>query len=397
MDLRQLAMDSGILDRSSGSNTVEIEVMGKKLAMDSAELIHTLQETNLSGMRGEGFGMCLTGNRKRDHEVLILDSSSRSNQFKRNAEAMMMDDDYAYNIGSSGVPNVLTAVWTTRFFKQIYQSTPFRELTTADQQGTFGTTNVKYPLIQGSGVSKLYADHSGLGDSSINLNYLTQQTVTLQRTLTYGDMQTAVMGMAKVDYVAWLREYVATLITLDQNNIGFNGFAGMQCYGLLNNPGLNPVLVAGSGQWITSGTYASVVSDIITTVQSIQTLGAGQVDTDDEFIIGLPPCVFGALLYQNSFGMSVKAYIEGVYPKCKFIQVQNYTGTGTPLGSVAPNYMQVIFKQIAGQDTALGVFSSLYNSHGVVRLLSSYNEKVSYVLGGTVLPMPIGVATLSGI
>jgi hypothetical protein len=395
MDLRQLAMDSGILERD-GSHTINIEVMGKKLAMDSTELMDTLHETNINGMRGEGFGMCLTGNRKRDHEILILDSSSRSNQFKRSVQAMLMDDDYAYNIPSSGVPNVLTTVWTTRFFKQIYQSTPFRELTTPDQQGVFGTTNVKYPLIQGSGVSKLYADHAGLGDSSMNLNYLTQQTVTLQRTLTYGDMQTAVMGMAKVDYVAWLREYTADLIALDQNNIGFNGFDGMQCYGLLNNPGLLPEIAAANGQWV-DGDYASVVSDIITTVQSIQTLGAGQVKTDSEFIIGLPPVAFGALLYQNSLGMSVKAYIEGVYTKCKFIQVQNYTGTGTPLGSVAPNRMQVIFKQIGGQDTALGVFSSLYNSHGVVRLLSSYNEKISYVLAGTVLTMPIGVATMSGI
>jgi hypothetical protein len=307
------------------------------------------------------------------------------------------DDTYGYNIASSGVPNVLTTVWTTKFFKIMFQSTPFREMTTPDQQGVFGTTNVKYPLIGASGVSKLYSDHSGLGDSSVNLNYLTRQTVTLQRTLTYGDMQTAVMGMAKVDYVGYLREYVASLINLDQNNIGFNGYTGMQLFGLLNDPSLNATLPAGAGQWMVSGTYATVISDIITTVQSIQTLGAGQVNTDDEFIIGLPPVVMGALLFQNSFGLNVRSYISSVYPKARFIQVQNYTGTGSPLGSSAPNFMQVIFKTIGGQETALGVFTTLYNSHGVVRMLSSYNEKVSYCVAGTVLTMPIGVALMSGI
>ena len=209
--------------------------------------------------------------------------------------------------------------------------------------------------------------------------------------------ETAIMGMAKVDYVGWLREYIATLITLDQNNIGFNGYSGMQCFGLLNDPSLNPELSPSNGQWMVSGTYGSVCTDIITAVQSVQTLGAGQVNTDDEFIIGLPPVVFGALLFQNSFGLNVRSYIESVYPKCRFIQVQNYTGTGTPLGSDLPNYMQVIFKTIGGQETALGVFSTLYNSHGVVRELSSYNEKVSYVVAGSILTMPVGIATLSGI
>jgi hypothetical protein len=390
-------MDSGIID-NNGTKTVDIVFNAggsnpQTLQLDAKEFIGTLTATNKVGQRGTpAFGMNFG-----TKNPIILDSSPQSTQFKQRLEMAMDDDTYAYNIPSSGVPNVLTTVWTTKFFKQIYQSTPFREMTTPDQQGMFGTTDVRYPLTAGSGVSKLYSDHSGLGDSSMNLNYIQRQTVTLERTLTYGDMQTAVMGMAKVDYVGTTREYMATLITLDQNNIGFRGYNGLRVFGLLNDPTLNAVLPAGAGQWMVSGTYATVISDIITTVQSVQTLGAGQVDTDQEFIIGLPPCVFGALLYQNSFGMNVRQYIESVYPKCRFIQVQNYTGTGTPLGSVAPNFMQVIFKEIAGQETALGVFTTLYNSHGVVRMLSSYNEKISYVVSGTVLTMPVGIATMSGI
>ena len=364
----------------------------KTVALDSQDFVNKLTRTNPVGRRGQdAFGMKFGCK-----NPIILDESNDAQIIKDQAE-MMLDDTYAYNIPSSGVPNVLTTIWTTKFFKQMFQSTPFREMTTPDQQGMFGTTDVRYPLIGASGTSKPYSDHSGLGDSSINLNYLQRQTITLQRTLTYGDLQTAIMGMAKVDYVGWLREYIATLITLDQNNIGFNGYSGMQCFGLLNDPSLNPELSPSNGQWMVSGTYGSVCTDIITAVQSVQTLGAGQVNTDDEFIIGLPPVVFGALLFQNSFGLNVRSYIESVYPKCRFIQVQNYTGTGTPLGSDLPNFMQVIFKTIGGQETALGVFSTLYNSHGVVRELSSYNEKVSYVVAGSILTMPVGIATLSGI
>lgn len=404
-EVKKLAFDSGLINSVNKSNMLNITVNAKSdrektIAVDSAAFLNTIEHCNPEGTRSrqDGFGINLTGKRTLNKDVLILDEGSISHEFKQSADRMFMDDDtYAYNIGSSGVPNVLTTVWTTKFFKQLFQSTPFREMTTPDQQGTFGTTNIKYPLIGASGISKPYGDHSGLGDSSINLNYLTRQTVTLERTLAYGDMQTAVMGMAKVDYVGWLREYVADLITLDQNNIGFNGYAGMQCFGLLNDPTLNATLPAGAGQWMDGGTFSTVVSDIITTVQSVQTLGAGRVETDKEFIIGLPPCVMGALNFQNSFGMSVKQYILGIYPKARFIQVQNYTGTGTPLGSVAPNYMQVIFKEIGSQETALGPFSTLYNSHGVIRELSSYAEKVSYVVAGTVLTMPVGVATMSGI
>jgi hypothetical protein len=77
--------------------------------------------------------------------------------------------------------------------------------------------------------------------------------------------------------------------------------------------------------------------------------------------------------------------------------VPQYQGTGSPIGSVVPNVAQLIFDEIAGQRVAYNVFSSLYNSHGVVRMLSSYEEKISYTISGAFPALPIGIASITGI
>lgn len=381
--LQQIAYDAAIED------------LDERLA-SYAQLSHS---NPIRSYDHEGFGLKLTPS---GNQVLI---AKDTNESKRLAQGFMANDSAVFSPISNGVLEYFTTVFNNKLIKQILQTTPSTLMTESWQQGMFGTTDVFVPTISYAGGSKQYDDLSGAGESSVNIAWVPRQTVTLQRTIAYGDLTQAQMAMAKIPYVEQMREGLASLTNLDINAINFKGFAGLNVFGLLNDPSLNPTIVSpdsigtpSSSLWYYK-TYDEIIHDIQSMFNSIIQISGGQASYDDvECILGLPPACMVSLTKQNSLGtMTVRGYLDQVFPKMKIVQVQNYQGTGSPIGSSTPNYAQLIFKQLNGQDVAYNVFSTLWNSHGVVRLISSYAEKISYVVSGSFLALPLGVATISGI
>lgn len=332
--------------------------------------------------------------------LLILDSAKEVQNYIKFADT----DTYNFNIPSNGVPSWLTTVWANKIIEQVFQTTSFTKMAHSFQQGQFGTTNIKIPTISYGGNAEPYADMSGGGQNVVNINWVDRETITLQRTLTYGDLATAQMGMAKISYVSQLRAGLAKLIALDQNKIGFNGFAGVKCFGLLNDPSLNATVpcpassgTPSSSQWIYKS-YAEIVADIIALVNGVISIAGGQADVTDKCILGVPPAVYAYLDKQNSLGtQSVREYIKLAYSGMEIIQVQDYQGTGSPIGSSTANTIQLIWSKLVSQEVALNAFCSLYNSHGTVRKVSYFNEKISYTVAGAIVALPIGIATMTGV
>lgn len=360
----------------------------------------------LRGRENKVYGMGVVG--MRDSDIIIAQDHAEANHFAAlYAKQMGFDSDtYGYNLPSSGVPSWFTTIWTNKIIKLLFQSTPFFEMTHEFQQGMFGTSNIKIPTSAFTKNAAMYTDHSGVGAAGININWVDRQTVTLQQVLTYGDLSLARFGMAKIDYLANLREAVASSINLDINQIGFNGFAGLRTFGLLNDPGLNPQVTfpaaasnPASSMWIYK-TGLEIIYDVQLLINSIVSIALGRANPEtDEFYLGVPPALYGFLLQPASslVPCSVITYLKETYKGIKIIQVQNYQGTGNPIGSVTPNYIQVVFSKLNNTEVALNAFCSPYQSHGVVRELSSFNEKISYTIAGAIVTLPAGIATGSGV
>lgn len=349
-----------------------------------------------------GIGACIDGRPVDASKMFLVEDNKQGNAIAQ----IIMDDTYQYSVPSSGVPSYFTTIWTTKWFKTIYQKNTFFELSHEFQQGQWQTTNIKIPTISNQGMMQLYTDDSLAGNTGFNTNWVDRETVTLQQTLSVGDMEQARCGMAKIDAMAMKRESLAENIALTTNNIGFNGFVGVRCFGLLNDPTLNPEVVLpasasnpSSTQWI----YKSgleIINDVILLHNSITSLSVGQVaPNDQESVLGVPPCVY-TLLSQpasNLVTMSVMEYLKGAFPKMKIIMVQNYQGTGTPIGSVTPNYIQLVYSKVGEQECVLNAFSSLWYEHGMIRKESSIAGKVSCTLGGAIVVNGMGVATAQGV
>lgn len=391
--IKDVALDAGLEEELVYSRSSDLEL---------------LQRQNPAGhtMDHEGYGMKL---RADDQEGVITDeiylAKNRAEVEKLCNHIANDVDTVAYGVPSNGVLQYLTSIFNFKPIEQLLQTKASRVLTSDWQQGQFGTTNVYVPTTQVMGKSAAYADYSGAGQSSVNFNWVERQAVSLQQTLQYGDMTVARFGQGKIDYVAQLRSAMTNLIALDINKINFRGYAGMRIFGLLNDPSLRTVLVApasaanpSSGQWFYK-TYLEIADDIQSMFQDIITVAGGNADFSTvPCKLGVPPAVYTFLTKQNELGtQTIAGYLKIVYPNMDVVQVQDYQGTGTPVGSDVPNYAQLIYDNLAGQTVAYNVFSSLYNSHGVVRQTSSYEEKVSYTISGAFIAAPIGVSTMSGI
>ncbi len=322
---------------------------------------------------------------------------------------MKQFNDDAYSITSQGTPQYLTTIWTNKVFEVITRAKVFEQVSHPFQQGMFGITNIKIMTLSGASNPALYSDYGVQGDSSINVNWIDRQVVNFERMLIYGDLQVAQMSMGKVDYVGRQRTLMLEQIKLHQDAIGFFGYSeNMQLFGLLNDPSLNPTLTAGikagapagsaSTLWLYA-TFFELIADIQSLYGAIVARAGGHLGTDEKCYLLIPPAVFVNLMTTTAplGNIPFEQWLKLVFPNMQIIQAPLLQGTGTPIGSVVPNQCVLIFDNIEGQECLLNAFVTLYNSHGVVRLASSYQEKISYVLGGAIISNAIGIQIMQGI
>lgn len=338
----------------------------------------------------------------------ISDQLIVANNNQHMAQIIKTFNDDAYSVTSQGTPQYLTTVWTSKHFEVITRATVFEKISHSFQQGTFGITNIKIPTISYTSMPALYSDYGVQGDSGINVNWVDRQVVNFERMLVYGDLTVAQMSMGKIDYINQQRAGMLEQIKLHQDAIGFFGYAAnMSVYGLLNDPSLAATITAGvkSGAPAGSastlwqyGTFFEIIADIINLYETIIARAGGHLGYNEKCYLLLPPSVWGYLLTTSPLGnITVKKWLEDNFSNMEIIQAPLLQGTGSPIGSTVPNQAVMIFDNIQGQPCLLNSFVTLYNSHGVVRLASSYQEKVSYSLGGAIVSNAIGIQIMQGI
>jgi hypothetical protein len=337
-------------------------------------------------------------------ELIVAKNNQHAHQIVKQFTA----NDDAYSISSNGTPTFLTTIWTNKFFEVITRATVFEEISHSFQQGTFGLTNIKIPTVSLVGNYSLYADYSAQGNANINVNWIDRQVVNFEQTLVYGDLAIAQMSMGKIDYIGKMREALMRQIKLHQDALGFFGYSeNMNIYGLLNDPSLAPTITAGQKAGAPTGsastlwqyaTFFEIIADIISLRQAVTSRAGGQDDDNDPCYLLIPTSIWQYLSTTSPLGnITVRDWIEKEYKSMKLMKAPLLDGTGTPIGSVTPNQLVLIFDNFAGQECLLNAYVSLYNSHGVVRHASSYQEKVSYTLGGAIVSNGIGIQIMSGV
>jgi len=321
-------------------------------------------------------------------------------------DLMAMDAQPALvTISSSGIPSYLANYIDPELIKVLVTPNRAAQIIGEAKKGDWVTMTATFPVIENTGEVSSYGDYNENGSVGANANFPQRQAYHYQTMTQWGEKQLETYSLAKIDYASRLN--IASAIVLDkfQNNTYFFGVAGLQNYGLLNDPALSPPIAPGakafgslgSGPWITNGQVTATPQEIYADIQALflelVTQSGGLIEMDNELILAMSPASSVAMTATNvTFATNVFDMLKKNFPKIRFETAAQYAN---PFG--AGNLVQMIAPSVDGQETGFCAFTEKMRAHAIVRKTSSFLQKKSQGSWGAVIRQPFAIAQLVGV
>ncbi len=321
-------------------------------------------------------------------------------------DLMAMDAQPALvTISNAGIPSYLANYIDPELIRVLVTPNRAAEILGEAKKGDWVTMTATFPVIENTGEVSSYGDWNENGSVGANANFPQRQAYHYQTMTQWGEKQLETYSLAKIDYASRLN--IASAIVLDkfQNNTYFFGVAGLQNYGLLNDPALLPPIAPGakafngnaSGPWVTNGQVTAAPAEIYADIQALflelVLQSGGLIEMEDEMILCMSPASSVALTATNStFATNVYDMLKKNFPKMRFetaAQYYNPNGAGNLVQLIAPN--------VDGQETGFCAFTEKMRAHAIVRKTSSFLQKKSQGSWGAVIRQPFAISCLVGV
>jgi hypothetical protein len=302
---------------------------------------------------------------------------------------------------NSGIPFMYTSYMEPEVIRIFQTPNKGASIYGEQKKGSWVDQTAFFPVIENTGEVSSYSDFNTNGRSDANANWVQRQSYLFQTFIEYGELEEDRAGAAKL---AWLSELqISAAKTLDKfMDFTYHfGVAGLENYGVLNDPSLSAVLTpstkafTGSGtKWVFNGavtaTSNEVYGDIQTMYQELSVQSGGLIDEDTAFVLVVPNTVNAGLTATNSFGLTVRALIKESFPNFEIIVDPRYATT-------AGNVVQLIAKSIDGKQTGYCAFNEKMRDHRLVPAESSFRQKKTAGTWGGVIRYPLAVAQMLGV
>lgn len=317
---------------------------------------------------------------------------------KSTINGMAMDaDTWLYNQPSNGVPLEFLVEYSKKPIKQILLKRAYNQIGAEYQMGGFATQTVRIPVQGLVAQVSSYGDYSADPISDANYTWSPRDLYRFQTVIQYGDLEVEAGGMAKLDIIGGKRYSASQAIAITQNKLFFTGdlistgvFAS-KTFGILNDPALNPA-IALTGGWATATTN-SIINDINKLFQQLQTQTGNNVSQDTRLLLCLSGEASAYLSTPNAnSSFTVAQVLRETYPNLQIVVAPEYKTLSSGLGGI-----QMIAIDLIDEKAAVDLFAYKYRSHGTIRQLSSYQEKVSASSGGCGVLAPAAVVTGTGL
>jgi len=321
-------------------------------------------------------------------------------------DLMAMDAQPALvTVSNAGIPSYLANYIDPELIKVLVTPNRAAEIMGEAKKGDWVTMTATFPVIENTGEVSSYGDWNENGSVGANANFPQRQAYHYQTITQWGEKQLETYSLAKIDYASRLNIASAMVLDKFQNNTYFYGVAGLQNYGLLNDPSLSAPIAPGdkaynsgnSGPWITNGqvtaTSAEIYADIQALFLELVNQSGGLIEMEDEMILAMSPASSVAMTATNAtFATNVYDMLKKNFPKIRFETAQQYLN---PNG--AGNLVQLIAPQVDGQETGFCAFTEKMRAHAIVRKTSSFLQKKSQGSWGTVIRMPFALSQMVGV
>lgn len=328
--------------------------------------------------------------------------------FKRNI-GLAMDAIPALSTDpNSAVPAMLTTLIDPQVYEVLFARLAAVRILGEVRKGTWVDQTAMFPVVEHTGEVSSYGDYATAGRADANVNWPQFQAYLFQTFVEVGDLELDRMGLARINLVSEKNRAAADILAKAQNTIYHFGVAGLQNYGLLNDPALSASLTpatkaAGGVTWFTAGgapnaTPIEVYNDILAVYQELVNQTGGLVMPDTPMVLALPTTVSAALNFENEFAKTTLELLKANYPNLR-IETDVLYGAKTatnPQGVAGGNMMQLIATELDGQQTGMCAFNEKMRSHRVVMEASSFRQKKTSGAWGAVIRMPFAIASMIG-
>jgi hypothetical protein len=270
------------------------------------------------------------------------------------------------------------------------------------KKGDWTTKTAVFPIVERTGEVSSYGDYSENGSAGFNSNFPQRQSYLYQTITQWGELELEMSALARIDAAAQKNIASAIVMQKFENNAYFFGIAGLQNYGLLNAPQLSAPIVpgyktynTGSGPWVTNGQVTALPKEVYADIQALflelVNQSGGLVDMETSMVLAMSPASSVALTATNEvFATNVIDLVKKNFPN---IRVE----TATQYSATAGNTVQLIAENVEGQKTGYCAFSEKLRAHPIIRDLSSFKQKKTGGVWGTIIRQPFAIAQMLGV
>ena len=316
-------------------------------------------------------------------------------EYAENYQLAMDAQPTMVTTGNSGVPAYFTNYVDPELIRVLVTPMKAAQIYGEVKKGDWTTLTAQFPIVESTGEVSSYGDYNNNGMISANVNWVPRQSYHYQTHTRWGERELDMYGAARIGYAAELNVASALALNKFQNKSYFYGIAGLENYGALNDPSLQPSVTPGA-----TGTGSSLLWDDKDGQQVYDDISGrlwkqlvaqtkGLVERTDRIKLGMSPSLEVNLTKTNMYNVNVSDLLKKNFPNLTIETAVEYSTT-------AGEMVQMIAERLGEQDTAYAAFTEKMRAHAVVTEESSWKQKKSGGTWGTIIRQPLAIATMLG-
>lgn len=331
-------------------------------------------------------------------------------EFKANIQIAMDAQPTLTTTSNAGIPSWLTTLIDPDIISVLFSPLNGAKILGERRKGDWTTQTAMFPIVENTGQTSAYGDFNNNGSTSANTNFPQRQSFLFQTILQYGELEMERAGLARINWVSELQKSATIVLNNFGNLTYFKGVAGLQNYGLLNDPRLSapiapgPKAAGGGNVWVTSaGVLNATANEVYADIQALYgeliSQSGGLVNQETKMVLALSPLSSMALTATNSFNVNVSDLIKKNFPSIRIETAVQYgvVSTTNPQGIVGGNEVQLIAETVEGQETGYCAFNEKLRAHKIINELSSFKQKYTQGSWGAIIRLPFAFAQMLGV
>ena len=150
----------------------------------------------------------------------------------------LANDAAMVTAANSGIPVEFTSYIDPMVIPILTATRGAREIFGEAKKGDWTTSYARFQTSEITGEVEAYTDYGQGGASDVNPTFPVRTQYIYQTNIRYGDREVDVASRARLQLAADKQRAAATVIDIASNKFALYGVAGLEIYGLLNDPNL---------------------------------------------------------------------------------------------------------------------------------------------------------------